>query len=148
MRAVVQRVKKASVTVGGETVGAIGNGLLVLLGIEPADGDADIDYIVKKCTRLRIFEDSEGKMNVSALDLGYSVLLVSQFTLHGDARKGNRPSFSAAAQPEIAIPLYEKTVRAFRGLIPTETGVFGAEMQVELVNDGPVTILLDSKRLF
>ena len=148
MRAVVQRVKKASVTVGGETVGAIGNGLLVLLGIEPADGDADIDYIVKKCTRLRIFEDSEGKMNVSALDLGYSVLLVSQFTLHGDARKGNRPSFSAAAQPEIAIPLYEKTVRAFCGLIPTETGVFGAEMQVELVNDGPVTILLDSKRLF
>jgi D-tyrosyl-tRNA(Tyr) deacylase len=147
MRAVVQRVLNAGVEVEGKTVGAIGPGLLVLVGIEPTDGDADVDYIAKKCAQLRIFEDGEGKMNLSALDKGYSVLLVSQFTLLGDARKGNRPSFIGAARPEIAIPLYEKLIRAFRELIPTETGVFGADMKVSLVNDGPVTILLDSSRL-
>lgn len=148
MRAVVQRVKSASVAVNGETVGRIEKGLLVLLGIEPADGDADIEYIVKKCTQLRIFEDAEGKMNRSVLDEGGALLLVSQFTLFGDVRKGNRPSFSTAAGPDIAIPLYEKTIRAFREKLPTETGIFGADMQVQLVNDGPVTILLDSKKLF
>ncbi len=147
MRAVVQRVLNASVEVGGETVGAIGCGLLVLVGIEPTDGDADVDYIAKKCAQLRIFEDDEGKMNRSAVDNGYSVLLVSQFTLLGDARKGNRPSFIGAARPETAIPLYEKLISAFRALIPTETGIFGADMKVALVNDGPVTILLDSSRL-
>lgn len=148
MRAVVQRVKRASVSVGGKTVGAIDAGLLVFLGIAPADSAADIEYTVKKCTNLRVFEDEAGKMNKSVLDVGGSLLLISQFTLHGDARKGNRPSFSTAAPPEIAIPLYEKTIAAFRQLVHTETGVFGADMQVELLNDGPVTILLDSERLF
>lgn len=148
MRAVVQRVMRAGVRVENETVGAIEAGLLVFLGIAPKDSEADIAYIVKKCTGLRIFEDEAGKMNKSVLDIGGSILLISQFTLHGDARKGFRPSFSAAAPPDIAIPLYEKTVAAFRETIRTETGVFGAEMEVELVNDGPVTILLDSERLF
>ncbi|MBR3297651.1 MAG: D-tyrosyl-tRNA(Tyr) deacylase [Clostridia bacterium] len=148
MRAVVQRVKRASVEVENKTVGSIGAGLLVFLGIAPGDTDDDIAYIVKKCTGLRVFEDEAGKMNRSALDIGGSILLISQFTLHGDARKGFRPSFSSAAPPDIAIPLYEKTIAAFRELIPTETGIFGADMQVELVNDGPVTILLDSERLF
>lgn len=146
MKAVVQRVSSASVKVSGEAVGAIGRGLLVLLGVEPDDGEADIAYIAKKCANLRIFEDAEGKMNLSALELHLSVLLVSQFTLLGDARKGNRPSFIGAAVPAVAIPLYERTVAEFRRLLPTETGVFGADMQVELVNDGPVTILLDSKK--
>ncbi len=148
MRAVVQRVKRASVQVDGRTVGAVGAGLLVFLGIAPGDGEADIAYIVKKCTGLRVFEDENGKMNKSVLDTGGGVLLISQFTLHGDARKGNRPSFSSAAPPETAIPLYEKTIAAFRELLPVETGIFGADMQVELINDGPVTILLDSERLF
>ena len=148
MRAVVQRVKRASVEVENKTVGSIGAGLLVFLGIAPGDTDDDIAYIVKKCTGLRVFEDEAGKMNRSALDIGGSILLIPQFTLHGDARKGFRPSFSSAAPPDIAIPLYEKTIAAFRELIPTETGIFGADMQVELVNDGPVTILLDSERLF
>ena len=148
MRAVCQRVKRASVEVENKTVGAIGAGLLVFLGVAPDDTDEDIAYIVKKCTGLRVFEDEAGKMNKSVLDIGGSILLISQFTLHGDARKGFRPSFSAAEPPDIAIPLYEKSIAAFRELVHTETGVFGAEMQVELVNDGPVTILLDSERLF
>ncbi|MBR5948262.1 MAG: D-tyrosyl-tRNA(Tyr) deacylase [Clostridia bacterium] len=148
MRAVVQRVKRASVEVENRIVGAIDAGLLVFLGVAPGDTETDIAYIVKKCTGLRIFEDDEGKMNKSVLDTGGSILLISQFTLHGDARKGFRPSFSSAAPPDIAIPLYEKTVAAFRELIRTETGIFGADMQVELINDGPVTILLDSERLF
>ncbi|MBR4435477.1 MAG: D-tyrosyl-tRNA(Tyr) deacylase [Clostridia bacterium] len=148
MRAVVQRVKKASVRIDGNTVGAIDAGLLVLVGIEADDCDADIDYIIKKCTQLRIFEDGEGKMNLSALDLGLSALVVSQFTLHGDARKGNRPSFILAAPPETAVPIYEKTLERFREKLHTQAGVFGADMQVELINDGPVTILLDSKKLF
>lgn len=148
MRAVCQRVKRASVEVENKTVGAIGAGLLVFLGIAPEDTDDDIAYIVKKCTGLRVFEDEAGKMNKSVLDIGGSILLVSQFTLHGDARKGFRPSFSSAAPPDIAIPLYEKSIAAFRGQVRTETGIFGAEMQVKLINDGPVTILLDSERLF
>ncbi len=148
MKAVVQRVRRASVEIGGDIVGSIGAGLLVLLGIEPDDGEQDIAYIVKKCTQLRIFEDDAGKMNRSALELGYSILLVSQFTLLGDARKGNRPGFTGAAVPEIAVPIYEKTIAEFRRLIRTETGVFGADMLVSLENDGPVTILLDSKKLY
>ena len=148
MKAVVQRVKNASVTVEGETVGAIEGGLLVLLGVEPDDGPEDIAYIVRKTAGLRIFEDAEGKMNLSALDKGLSVLLVSQFTLLGDARKGFRPSFSNAAPPSVAIPLYEETAAKLREVIPTETGIFGADMQVALVNDGPVTILLDSRRSY
>ena len=148
MRAVVQRVKRASVEVDNKTVGAIETGLLVFLGVAPSDTESDIAYIVKKCTGLRVFEDDAGKMNKSVLDVGGTILLISQFTLHGDARKGFRPSFSAAAPPEVAIPVYEKTVAAFREIIHTETGIFGAEMQVSLLNDGPVTILLDSERLF
>ncbi len=148
MKAVVQRVRSASVTIAGETVSSIGRGLLILLGIEPDDGEADVAYIVKKCTQLRIFEDAEGKMNLSALELGYSVLLVSPFPLLGDARKGNRPGFTGAAVPDIAIPLYEKTIAEFKKLITTRTGVFGADMLVSLENDGPVTILLDSKKLY
>ena len=146
MKAVVQRVSYAKVDVGGETVGSIGPGLLVLLGIEPEDGERDIAYMVKKSTQLRIFEDEQGKMNLSALELGYSILLVSQFTLLGDARKGNRPAFIGAAAPEIAQPLFNEAAREFSRLIHTETGVFGADMKVTLVNDGPVTILLDSKK--
>lgn len=148
MRAVVQRVRRASVSVAGEYVGKIERGLLLLIGIESSDAQSDIDYIVKKCTQLRIFEDADGKMNLSAVELGYEILLISQFTLFGDARKGNRPSFIAAARPETAIPVYEKLIGAFRAQLHTETGIFGADMQVELVNDGPVTILLDSKKMF
>ena len=136
MRAVVQRVRRASVSVAGECVGKIERGLLLLIGIEPSDAQSDIDYIVKKCTQLRIFEDADGKMNLSAGELGY------------DIRKGNRPSFIAAARPETAIPVYKKLIDAFRTQLHTETGIFGADMQVELVNDGPVTILLDSKKTF
>ena len=138
MRAVVQRVRRASVSVAGECVGKIERGLLLLIGIEPSDAQSDIDYIVKKCTQLRIFEDADGKMNLSAGELGYEILLISQFTLFGDARKGNRPSFI----------VYKKLIDAFRTQLHTETGIFGADMQVELVNDGPVTILLDSKKTF
>ena len=148
MRAVVQRVASACVRVDGETVGSIGRGLLVLVSVAPDDGEGDVDYIVKKCTGLRVFEDDAGRMNLSAAEVGAGLLVVSQFTLHGDARKGNRPSFIGAAPPERAIPLYERLLARFRELIPTEAGVFGADMQVELINDGPVTILLDSKKLF
>ena len=148
MRAVVQRVRRASVSVAGECVGKIERGLLLLIGIEPSDAQSDIDYIVKKCTQLRIFEDADGKMNLSVQDVGGSILLVSQFTLLGDARKGNRPSFTGAAVPEKAIPIYERVISELAKRLPVQTGVFGADMQVELVNDGPVTILLDSKRTY
>lgn len=148
MKAVVQRTTRAGVSIDGETVGRIDRGLLVLLGIEPDDGEADIEYMVKKCSGLRIFEDENGKMNLSVQDVGGSILLVSQFTLLGDARKGNRPSFTGAAVPEKAIPIYEKVISELAKRLPVQTGVFGADMQVELVNDGPVTILLDSKRTY
>lgn len=148
MKAVVQRTTRAGVSIDGETVGRIDRGLLVLLGIEPDDGEADIEYMVKKCSGLRIFEDENGKMNLSVQDVGGSILLVSQFTLLGDARKGNRPSFTGAAVPEKAIPIYERVIFELAKRLPVQTGVFGADMQVELVNDGPVTILLDSKRTY
>lgn len=148
MKAVVQRTARAGVSIDGETVGSIDRGLLVLLGIEPDDGEADIEYMVKKCSGLRIFEDENGKMNLSVQDVGGSILLVSQFTLLGDARKGNRPSFTGAAVPEKAIPIYERVIFELAKRLPVQTGVFGADMQVELVNDGPVTILLDSKRTY
>ena len=148
MKAVVQRTTRAGVSIDGETVGRIDRGLLVLLGIEPDDDEADIEYMVKKCSGLRIFEDENGKMNLSVQDVGGSILLVSQFTLLGDARKGNRPSFTGAAVPEKAIPIYERVISELAKRLPVQTGVFGADMQVELVNDGPVTILLDSKRTY
>lgn len=148
MRAVVQRVKRASVEVEGRVTGSIGHGLLVFLGIEEPDTAEDVKYICDKVANLRIFEDEEGKMNRSVLDAGGAVLLVSQFTLYGDARHGRRPSFSKAARPETAIPLYEQAVAALREILPLETGEFQAMMEVSLINDGPVTILLDSKRMF
>ena len=149
MRAVIQRVEKASVSVEGEIRGQIGAGFLVLIGVEEGDGDADFKYIADKAPNLRVFEDEQGKMNRSLLDVGGEVLAVSQFTLLGDARGGRRPSFIAAARPETADPMYERLVADWRARgIRVETGVFGAHMKVSLVNDGPVTILLDSRRRF
>lgn len=148
MRAVVQRVKSAGVTIEGSRVSSIEKGLMVLLSVEDGDTEQDISYMVEKLLNLRIFEDDEGKMNRSVLDIGGEALIVSQFTLHGDARKGRRPSFIKAARPEAAIPLYEETIKRLSTAITVKTGVFGADMQVDLINDGPVTILLDSKRLF
>lgn len=148
MRAVIQRVSSASVCIDEELVARIDEGLLALIGIEPGDGEGDIQYIVKKISQLRIFEDSEGRMNLSISDVGGSVLLVSQFTLYGDVRKGNRPSFIASAPPDIALPIYLRTADELRKLVPVQTGRFGASMEVALINSGPVTILLDSKKLF
>ena len=148
MRAVVQRVKHAGVKVEERVTGSIEKGLLVFLGIEDADTIEDVKYICDKVVNLRIFEDEAGKMNRSLAEEGGSVLLVSQFTLYGDARHGRRPSFSNAARPEKAIPLYEDAIRVLKESIPVETGEFQAMMEVSLVNDGPVTILLESKRLF
>ena len=149
MRAVIQRVEKASVSVEGEIRGQVGAGFLVLIGVEEGDGDADFKYIADKVPNLRVFEDDQGKMNRSLLDVGGEVLAVSQFTLLGDARGGRRPSFIAAARPETADPMYERLVAEWRARgIRVETGVFGAHMKVSLINDGPVTILLDSRRRF
>ena len=149
MRAVIQRVERASVSVEGEIKGQIGAGLLVLIGVEEGDGDADFRYVADKVPNLRVFEDEQGKMNRSLLDVGGEVLAVSQFTLLGDARGGRRPSFITAARPETADPMYERLVADWRARgIRVETGVFGAHMKVSLVNDGPVTILLDSRRRF
>ena len=149
MRAVIQRVSRAQVSVREEIVGKIGRGILVLLGVGNTDTEADADYLAAKIAGLRIFEDENGKMNLSLADRAGEVLAVSQFTLHGDARKGRRPSFDGAAPPELARALYEHFVRRVREAgIHWETGRFQAMMQVELVNDGPVTILVDSKRLF
>ncbi len=149
MRAVVQRVSRASVKVDGEFTGRIGEGLLVLLGVAHADSEADADYLAEKVAGLRIFEDDAGKMNRSVTDIGGSVLAVSQLTLFGDVRKGKRPSFDDAARPERARELYEHFVERIRALgLPCETGRFQEMMKVELVNQGPVTILLDSKKLF
>ncbi|MGQ9623077.1 MAG: D-aminoacyl-tRNA deacylase [Candidatus Caldatribacteriaceae bacterium] len=146
MRAVVQRVKKASVKVNGKIVGSINQGLLVFLGVGKEDNERDLEFMVRKISHLRVFEDSTGKMNLSVRDVGGAVLCVSQFTLYGDCRRGLRPSFDEAALPDQAQYYYE----AFLGHlkkegIPVESGVFGAFMEVELLNDGPVTILLDSR---
>ena len=149
MRAVVQRVSRAQVNVGNEVVGKIGPGLVVLLGVSKSDAQSDADYLAAKITGLRIFDDQEGKMNLSLADLGGAVLAVSQFTLYGNLRRGKRPSFDDAAAPDLARELYQYFVGKIResGFI-CETGRFQAMMQVELVNDGPVTILLDSNRTF
>jgi D-aminoacyl-tRNA deacylase len=149
MRAVVQRVSRASVKVNGEVTGKIGEGLLVLLGVTHADCETDATYLAEKISGLRIFEDDAGKMNRSVCDVGGAVLAASQFTLLGDVRKGRRPSFDEAARPERARELYEHFVERIRALgLPCETGRFQEMMEVELVNHGPVTILLDSKKLF
>ena len=149
MRAVVQRVTCASVTIDGEIVGEIGNGLVVLLGIAGDDSKDDADYLAPKIVSLRIFDDAEGRMNVSVKDIEGGLLIVSQFTLYGDVRRGLRPSWSDAAAPEIAEPLYDYFVESSRKLLGRiETGSFRKMMQVELVNDGPVTILLDSRKTF
>jgi len=146
MRAVVQRVTRARVTVEDRVVGEIGPGLLILLGITLNDTEADADYLASKIVALRIFDDAAGKMNVSVKDAGGGLLVVSQFTLYGDVRRGLRPSWSDAAPPEIAEPLYNYFVESSRKLIkPVETGSFRAMMQVELVNDGPVTLIVDSR---
>jgi D-tyrosyl-tRNA(Tyr) deacylase len=140
MRALVQRVSEASVTVDGERIAHIGPGLLVLLGVRAGDGQREADHIARKLLALRIFEDDEGRMNLSVQDAGGEILCVSQFTLYGDARKGNRPSFTTAAPPAEAEPLYERV----RESLGAQGGRFGARMQVELVNDGPVTLLVES----
>ncbi|KUG06798.1 D-aminoacyl-tRNA deacylase [Solirubrum puertoriconensis] len=146
MRIVVQRVAEASVTVDGEITGQIGAGLLVLAGFTHSDGAAELDWMARKLVQLRIFNDDEGKMNRSVQDVGGDLLVVSQFTLLADARKGTRPSYIAAAPPPIAIPLYEQFVQQLEQLMgrPVATGRFGADMKVRLLNDGPVTIVLDT----
>jgi D-aminoacyl-tRNA deacylase len=149
MRAIVQRVSRARVTVSGEITGEIGLGLLVLLGVSQSDTPADADYIAEKVSGLRVFEDPDGKMNLSTADVGGAILAVSQFTLYGDVRKGKRPSFDAAARPERARELYEYFVQKIRATgLRCETGRFQEMMDVELVNSGPVTILLDSTKAF
>ena len=149
MRAVIQRVSRAKVTVDSWTAGEIGLGLLVLLGVGREDTEDDVDYLAEKTVGLRIFEDADGKLNRSVLDAGGSVLVVSQFTLYGDVRRGKRPSFDAAATPDSARRLYELFVARIRGAgLRCETGRFQEMMQVELVNEGPVTILLDSSKAF
>jgi D-aminoacyl-tRNA deacylase len=147
MRVVVQRVSKASVSVEGEVVGEIDHGLLILLGIEDEDIKEDVEYLANKIVNMRIFNDKDGKMNASLLDVSGQILVVSQFTLHASTKKGNRPSFMRAARPEQAIPLYELFIETCFHLtsIKVEKGIFGANMQVSLTNNGPVTIILDSK---
>lgn len=144
MRVVVQRVSEASVTVAGEVVGAIGPGLLALVGVREGDTQAEADWLAAKLAQLRIFADAEGRFNLSLLDMGGAALVVSQFTLYGDARKGRRPDFIRAARPEVAEPLVSYLVEKLRAAgIPTETGRFGAHMDVRLTNDGPVTLILE-----
>ena len=147
MRALLQRVSEASVTIGDAVHGEIGAGLLILLGIEHEDDETDVDWLVKKIIKMRIFEDDAGKMNLSILDTGGDALVVSQFTLHAAVKKGNRPSYARAARPEQAVPLYEKFIGELQNALsrPVPTGKFGAMMAVALVNDGPVTIWLDSR---
>jgi D-aminoacyl-tRNA deacylase len=145
MRAVLQRVSRAKVTVGGEVTGEIARGWLVLLGVAPYDGPKEIAWLADKVENLRAFADADGKMNLAVQDVGGSVLVVSQFTLYGDCMKGRRPGFTGAAPPEVAEPLYEQFVIALKALgVPVATGRFAADMQVELVNDGPVTFVIDT----
>jgi D-tyrosyl-tRNA(Tyr) deacylase len=149
MRGVVQRVKRANVAVDGKILGEINHGILLFLGVDDTDNEKDLEYMCDKVPNLRIFEDEDGKMNKSLIDVEGSLLVISQFTLLGDARKGRRPSFIQAAVPDKAIPMYESFINKMKEKeINTQCGEFGADMQVELVNDGPVTILLDSKKLF
>jgi len=148
MRVVLQKVSKASVTVEDEVVSSIGNGLLILLGIEDADTEEDIEWLVKKITQLRIFNDENGVMNLSLKDVAGDVIVVSQFTLHANTKKGNRPSYIRASKPDFAVPMYEKFIRKTETVLGKKvgTGKFGAMMDVELVNDGPVTVIIDSKQ--
>lgn len=147
MRVLIQRVTSASVSIGGEVYHQIGKGLCVLVGVEDADTEDDLDYLVGKISRLRIFQDDAGKMNLSVREIGGEILLISQFTLYADTRKGNRPSFIASGRPEKAEQMYEAMCRRFREIdIPTFPGVFGADMLVGIQNDGPVTIWMDSRQ--
>lgn len=145
MKIVIQRVSEASVAIEGEIVGAIQKGLLLLVGFGPEDGQEDVDYAVRKITQMRIFSDAEDKMNLSLLDIKGSILSISQFTLFANTKKGNRPAFTEAAKPEMASQLYEQFNQALSAFCPLERGVFGADMKVSLVNDGPLTIILDTK---
>jgi len=147
MKVVIQRVNEASVSIDGQVVGAIQKGLMVLLGIETADTMEDVDWLSNKIVQMRIFDDAEGIMNLSVKEVGGNILLVSQFTLHASTKKGNRPSYIAAAKHDISIPLYEAMIKKLTADMgaPIQTGVFGAEMKVALINNGPVTIIVDSK---
>jgi D-tyrosyl-tRNA(Tyr) deacylase len=147
MIAVIQRVSEASVKIADDIKGQIESGLMILLGIEEADNQEDIDWLSRKIVNMRLFNDEEGVMNKSLIDVHGEILLVSQFTLHASTKKGNRPSYIKAAKPDIAIPLYESMIKSLNNSIPTEiqTGEFGADMKVNLINDGPVTIIIDSK---
>ena len=147
MKVVIQRVSRANVKVQGKTTGAIGEGLFVLLGIEDADSEEDIKWLSNKIVNLRIFNDEDGMMNRSVLDINGNILLVSQFTLHASTKKGNRPSYSKASKPEFAIPMYEKMIVQLEKNLSKkiQSGIFGADMKVELLNDGPVTIVIDTK---
>lgn len=149
MRLVIQRVLESSVSIDGKIVGQIGHGFLVLCGVEDGDTENDVKYCIDKTVNLRIFEDDAGKMNRSILDVGGEILSVSQFTLHGDVRHGRRPSFIKAARPETAVPMYEAYCEGMRQAgVHVETGIFQADMKVSLINDGPVTLLVDSRKAF
>ena len=147
MRAIIQRVTQAQVQIDGKLFSEIGNGLLVLLGIEDADSDEDINWLAQKIVNLRVFNDENGVMNISLIDANFEILLVSQFTLFASTKKGNRPSYIKASRPEFATPLYEKMIAKLEALLGKKiaTGTFGADMQISLTNDGPVTIMIDSK---
>lgn len=145
MRALIQRSKQASVTIAEEVVATISHGLVVLLGVEHEDTQEDAEWLVGKISQMRIFSDAEGKMNLSVREVGGAVLVVSQFTLHASTKKGNRPGFTRAARPEVAIPLYEHFLTQLGQVVPVQCGVFGADMQVALINDGPVTLWMDSR---
>lgn len=145
MRALIQRSKQASVTIEGEVVATISHGLVVLLGVENEDTKEDADWLVGKISQMRIFGDAEGKMNLSVKEVGGAILVVSQFTLHASTKKGNRPGFTRAARPEVAIPLYEHFLTQLGQVVPVQCGVFGADMQVALINDGPVTLWMDTQ---
>ncbi len=145
MKIVMQRVSQASVTIDGKIAGAIQQGLLLLVGICPEDGQEDIEYAVRKISQMRIFSDQEDKMNLSVQDVGGQILSISQFTLYADTKKGNRPAFTGAAKPDLATSLYDQFNQKLAQIVPVQTGEFGADMKVSLVNDGPVTIVLDTK---